>query len=113
MWSGSPWQDNRVTLLDGVYSGAFILTFWAFADLPLPFANSLASIGSKSFGIYLVHGVAMEYLARGLYHLAPWILGQQGLLQPMLIATGLAAPLLLMRVVNRSRFRWAYSYVFG
>ena len=38
----------------------------------------------------------MEYFSRGLYHLAPWILGRQILFQPMLIVLGLAVPLVLM-----------------
>lgn len=112
-WSGSPWAENRVTLVDGLYAGSVILSFLAFADVKLPFANSLFELGGKSFGIFLSHGLVMEYFSRGLYHLAPWVLGWQILFLPMVILVGLAGPLLLMALLARSPARRAYSSVFG
>lgn len=112
-WSGSPWRENRATLIDGLYAATMILSFLAVANLRLPFPNTLVALGTQSFGIYLVHGIVMEYFSRGLYHFAPWILGQQWLFQPMLIALGLSVPLLLMWAVRRSPSRGLYSYVFG
>jgi surface polysaccharide O-acyltransferase-like enzyme len=112
-WSGTPWSENRVTLIDGLYSGALILSFLAYADVRLPFSSSLLALGSRSYGIYLAHGLVMEFLARGLYHFAPWILGQQVLFQPILIVVGLLVPITLMSVVSRSPSRGLYGYVFG
>ena len=112
-WSGVPWVENRVTLIDALYSGAAILAFLAFIDIRLPGRGALISLGGRSFGIYLVHGLAMGYAARGVYHLAPEVLGSQLLLQPLLIGLGLAVPLALMAVVNRSPFRNVHAYLFG
>lgn len=112
-WSGVPWRENRATLIDGLYAGTMILSFLVAQDLRLPKPDTLVWLGSQSFGIYLVHGVVMEYFSRGLYHAAPWILGQQWLFQPLLIALGLSVPLTLMWVVRRSPSRGLYSYVFG
>jgi probable poly-beta-1,6-N-acetyl-D-glucosamine export protein len=112
-WSGSPWRENRVTLIDGLYAASAILAFLAFTEVSVPFPAVLVELGSRSFGIYLVHGVVMEYFSRGLYHLAPWILGQQWLFQPLLIALGLSVPLILMGLVRRTPTRNLYGYVFG
>jgi surface polysaccharide O-acyltransferase-like enzyme len=112
-WSGSAWRENRVTLIDGLYAASFIFTFLAFADVRLPFSQLLASLGGKSFGIYLIHGLAMDYVARSLYHVAPWILGRQLLFQPIILVAGLLVPLLLMEAVRRSPVRSVYAYVFG
>jgi peptidoglycan/LPS O-acetylase OafA/YrhL len=100
-------------LTDGFYSVSVLLAFLAFSDVRLPSAKVLLDLGAKSFGIYLVHGLAMEYAARGLYHLAPWILARQFLFQPIVIAVGIAVPLLLMEAVRRSALRAAYTSVFG
>jgi len=112
-FSGSPWVENRQTLIDGLYAGAVVLAFLGFAEVTLPFTPALVDLGVKSFGIYLVHGIAMEYAARAIYHAAPWMLGRQALFLPVVIAVGLAAPLLLMAVVSRSRARGLYPYFFG
>jgi membrane-bound acyltransferase YfiQ involved in biofilm formation len=111
--AGSPWRENRITLVDGAYALCVIMTFLAFVDLKLPAAAWLADIGSRSFGIYLAHGVVMDYGARALYHWAPWVLGRQLVLQPIIIGLGLGLPLLAMVVVRRTPLRSVYSYIFG
>jgi peptidoglycan/LPS O-acetylase OafA/YrhL len=111
--SGQPWIENRLTVVDSLYGGAFIVCFLGFAQIPLWFSNQLSDWGSKSFGIYLVHSPVMEVLARGLYHFAPALLGQQLIFQPLLIVFGLGVPLLLMALVRRSPARALYPYLFG
>lgn len=112
-WSAHPWSEIRITLVDGLYSAAMILGFLGWQDLELPFPGTLVMLGTRSFGIYLVHGLAMEYFSRGLYHLAPWVLGHQLLFQPLLIAVGLAVPLVLMAAVNRIPIKGLYAQLFG
>lgn len=112
-WSGSAWRENRVTLIDGLYSLSMLCTFLGFAELRLPAAEGLAALGARSFGIYLSHGVAMEYTARGLYHAAPWVLAHQAVFQPIVLGAGLAIPLVLMALLKRSPVSAYYSYVFG
>ena len=111
--SGSEWIENRQTLVDGLYAGAILLTFLAFTDVQLPFPGVLMDLGAKSFGIYLVHGIVMEVAARAIYRGAPWMLGWQWLFLPVVIAIGVATPLLLMNFVRRSRARAVYPYLFG
>lgn len=111
--SGQPLLTHRETLLDSVYSLAVLLAFLAFDKTPLPFAKRLEDLGAKSFGIYLVHSPVMEIVARGLYHVAPWVLAYQILFQPLIIVAGLGVPLLLMALVDRSPARKFYKYLFG
>ncbi len=108
------WIESRETLLDSVYTLAFILSFLAFDQISsIPFSKQISDLGSKSFGIYLTHSPVMEYTARGIYHLAPWIMGYQILFQPIIILAGLGAPLMLMLIINRSPARKYYQYLFG
>ena len=112
-WSGLPWTENRATLIDGLYAGTLLAAFLAYADVKLPFSNVLVSLGAQSYGIYLVHGLVMEYFSRGLYHFAPWVLSRQLVFQPLLIIIGLAVPLVMMNIFRRAPARGLYSYVFG
>lgn len=111
--SGLDWLSHRETLIDTVYSAAFLLCFIAFDKLTLPFPRQLSELGAKSFGIYLVHSPVMEYTARAIYHLAPAILSHQILMQPILMVLGLVVPLVAMEFVARSPARRFYSYLFG
>jgi surface polysaccharide O-acyltransferase-like enzyme len=111
--SSQPLLAHRETLLDSVYSLAVLMAFLAFDKTALPLAKRLEDLGSKSFGIYLVHSPVMEFTARGLYHLAPWVLAYQILFQPLIIIAGLGIPLLLMALVDRSPARKFYKYLFG
>jgi surface polysaccharide O-acyltransferase-like enzyme len=111
--SGRPWVENRVTLIDGLYAAAVIFTFLAFAEVRFPFQRTLMDLGAKSFGIYLVHGIFMEYVARAIYHAAPWMLAHQPLFLTLVVGLGLGLPLVRMDLVRRSRARALYPYVFG
>jgi peptidoglycan/LPS O-acetylase OafA/YrhL len=112
-WSGHPWTDTRVTLVDGLYSVTIIMWALAFSDVEWPLAPSLVTLGAHSYGIYLTHSLVMGYMSRGLYHFAPVILAHQTLLQPLLITVGIGTPLLLMMLGRRTPSRGFYSYVFG
>jgi peptidoglycan/LPS O-acetylase OafA/YrhL len=111
--AGEPALQMQETVVDALYAGAFIWTFLAFSDLRVPATPAVSALGSKSFGIYLVHSPVMEYFSRGLYHLAPWVLGHPIVMLPALIVVGLAVPLVLMQIVSRSPARRFYAYQFG
>lgn len=111
--SGAEWLTPTRTLLDEVYSGAFLFTFLAFDKFNLPLAKFWSDLGTKSFGIYLVHAPVLEFVARASYHYFPQVLAYQILLMPLLIVCGVAVPLLLMALVNRSPIRPYYQTIFG
>ncbi len=112
-WSGAEWLPPNTTLLDSLYAGCFILSFMAFEKAPIPFAKQWGDLGTKSFGIYLIHAPVLEIVSRGIYHVAPDLLPYQILFIPILVFSGLAIPLLFMAVVNRTSIRPYYQYIFG
>lgn len=111
--SGVEWLAPGVTLLDSLYAGCFILAYMAFEKAPIPYAKQWSDLGTKSFGVYLIHAPVQEIVARGVYHAAPNLLPYQMVFMPLLVITGLAVPLLLMAVVNRTALRPYYQYLFG
>ncbi|MFZ0427238.1 MAG: acyltransferase [Acidobacteriota bacterium] len=111
--SGASWLSPTVTIFDSLYSGAFILTFLAWGSMALPFDARLSGLGTKSFGVYLMHAPVLELGSRALYHLSPWVLAHQAAFQALLIVIGVAIPLLVMGLVDRSPVRAYYSYIFG
>lgn len=111
--SGQAWIGPRETLVDNAYALAVLAAFIGFEQARLPFAGLLSQLGTRSFGVYLVHTPVLEYGARLIYHFLPWLLASQFLLQPVLFILGLGIPLLLMSAVNRSPARKYYGYLFG
>jgi surface polysaccharide O-acyltransferase-like enzyme len=111
--SGKPWLNPSPTVVDTLYSGAFVFTFLAFAASASPKSGWLDLLGERSFGIYLVHEPVLEIVARACYHAAPFVVAHQAVMQPLLLAVGLGVPLLLMEAIRRSPARVSYNYLFG
>jgi len=111
--SGQSWFPPVRTPLDDVYATLFVFTFIAFERAKIPYAGRLSTLGTKSYGVYLVHPPVLEYTARALTFIAPWLLGWQILMQPLLIFAGVAVPVLLMNITNRTPIRKYYKYIFG
>lgn len=111
--SGELWIGTTETLVDNVYTLLLLLSFLAFEELRWPGLRLFSDLGGQSYGIYLVHGLALTFTARLTYHVAPQLLGAQLFLQALLVAAGLGVPWLLMAVVRRTPLRPAYPYLFG
>jgi peptidoglycan/LPS O-acetylase OafA/YrhL len=111
--SGDVWLSPAVTIVDDLYALAFILTILAFERAALPLAKPFSDLGAKSYGIYLTNALVLMIVAKGIYHVAPSLLGRPLILQVILVAFGLGGPLLLMALVNRSPARRYYKYLFG
>lgn len=105
--------EHRETILDAVYSLAVIFAFLGYYKAKIPFANTLDDLGSKSFGIYLVHSPAMTYAARAIAVLTPIILSFTALFFIIMVVVSLGVPLVLMAIMGRSFLRPYYKYVFG
>jgi probable poly-beta-1,6-N-acetyl-D-glucosamine export protein len=103
----------RETVVDMFYAGFFILALLSLVNQKMPLEPQLSDLGSKSFGIYLVHIPVMELFSRAVYHLTPSLLAYQLLLVLVLIVLGLGVPLLLMKIVRKSPLQTVYSYIFG
>jgi fucose 4-O-acetylase-like acetyltransferase len=111
--SGQEWLAHRETILDSVYGLAVILCFLAFAEAKLPLIKTFENLGSRSYGIYLTHAIFIQYTAKGIYHLAPQLLGYQLILLLIFLIVGFAGPLCLMALFERTRLRRFYKHVFG
>ncbi len=96
------------------YSIAFLLAFLVFDNIPVPFQAKLNMLGSKSYGIYLVHMRAISYVARIIRQIARWMLAYQLVLfSPLMLIVGLAIPLLMINFVVRTPLRRYYGHLFG
>jgi peptidoglycan/LPS O-acetylase OafA/YrhL len=110
--SGESWLNHRETIMDTLYSLAFIFGFLGI-QRTIPSAARLGKLGVKSYGIYLTHAILIVVAARAIYHLAPRLLASQVVLQLILFTMGLGGPLIMMEIVNRSPFRKYFKHLFG
>ncbi len=111
--SSKDWLTPRETLVDQLYAGLFLIAFLGFEQAALPWMKALGQIGTRSFGVYLSHSLALTYTAKLIYHFVPGLLGMQWIFQPILYAVGLGIPLFLMEITARSPARRFYSILFG
>jgi len=96
------------------YVLSFILCFFAFEKVHYPFSKTLShQLGPKSYGIYLIHPILIMLIPKLFFHATPWLLSSQLLYQPALIIISLGVPLLLMVLVENSKFQRVYRYLFG
>lgn len=89
------------------------MAYLAFERARYPFDRQLADIGTKSFGIYLLHIPVLELTARGVYHVLPGLLAHPGIFLVLATTLGVTVPLILMAVVKHSPVRVLYKYAFG
>jgi peptidoglycan/LPS O-acetylase OafA/YrhL len=83
-------------------------------DALKPFSNVLTYLGGRTYGIYLVHYVAIAYLGKVIYHYAPQLLANQYVLFPIFLAFGLSAPVAAIAIARRIPVaRRVLGYVFG
>lgn len=107
------WLNPTTTLVDGLYSGVSILAFLAVLHARVPARRQLDAVGERSFGLYLIHAPVLELIARSMHHVGPVVLAHQAMFQPLLVLGGVGVPIALMTLINRSRARPLYSYLFG
>jgi membrane-bound acyltransferase YfiQ involved in biofilm formation len=112
--TGIEWRNVPLTFASNLYALIGVLTFLSDERILSRFSTRLYRLGSKSYGIYLVHQKTLEFGARAIRQIAPWILAQPVLLlTPILFALGLGVSWLLMQLVARSPARIYYRYLFG
>jgi peptidoglycan/LPS O-acetylase OafA/YrhL len=111
--SGQDWLAPAVTVMDDLYSLAFVLTVLAFERVTLPLTKPMGDLGTRSYGIYLSNALVLMLVAKAIYRLTPGLLDQTMLFVAILITLGLAVPLAMMALVNRTPARRYYRYIFG
>ncbi len=105
------WEFRTIAVT--LYSTVVVLYFVANDRLLIPGRMAISRLGTKSYGVYLVHYLVMSYLARAIGALYPGLLAYELLLVPVIFVAGLVVPLVLMSIVSRSRLRPLYPYLFG
>jgi hypothetical protein len=73
----------------------------------------LEYLGVRSFGIFVMQFVVIEYLVRVIYVLAPRLMGMQLLFVPLVFAAGLGVPLMCMAAIANSPVHTSYRLLFG
>jgi surface polysaccharide O-acyltransferase-like enzyme len=112
--TGREWLAPQIMLMNKLFAATLLLSFLAFYRLKIPFSSQVSTIGAKSYGIYLIHMLVLEIIAKAAYHFAPWLLAYQAPFLVILIGAGLGVPLLMMVVVDRSPLlRKIYAPLFG
>jgi peptidoglycan/LPS O-acetylase OafA/YrhL len=111
--TGEFWTGSPVLISTSLYSVIFILCFLAFYPISSSLSKALQPLATRSYGIYLLHGKVMELGARFIRQFIPWMLANQAILQPVVLAFGLGVPLALMIVLARSPARRSFPYLFG
>jgi surface polysaccharide O-acyltransferase-like enzyme len=107
------WARGGFKLSTFLYAVAFILFFLTLDASSMPFTRAIDQIGSRSYGIYLLHTKVQDFVAKITYHIVPWLLSQQILYQPVLVVSSVGILLLFMAGVAKSPARKFYRYLFG
>jgi peptidoglycan/LPS O-acetylase OafA/YrhL len=110
---GREWLSTQTTFFDKLFTVVLLLALFAFENLNPPKPALFASLGLKSYGVFLIHLPVQEFTARGIYHFAPGLLAHPLLILLIVTAVGLAVPLAMMEIVDRSLVRRYYRYIFG
>lgn len=107
------WAFAPLKLSSAIYAPTCVLAFLSFNSKPSLSWRLLDHLGAFSFGIFLVHGKALELLAKVIYHLAPGLLAQQVALAAVLFVVVLGGGWWVLRTISRSPVRRFYHYFFG
>lgn len=113
LMTARPWLAPQSTAMNHLFMLVALLTYLAFANVSFPLSGQLSDVGSKAYGVYLIHIPALTIISKAVYHLAPKLLGHQILYMLILIIAGVGLPLLMMKVVSHSPASRYYQYIFG
>jgi len=111
--SGRDWVPADVSVLSGGFALLLLLSLLSLDPPESILTDRLRILGTAAFGIYLMHVPVLEVTGRGLYHLAPGLLGATALLYLILVTAGVGLPVAAMYLVRRSPLRRAYPILFG
>lgn len=107
------WRSATQTLPTSLYALAIILLFLAMGEIPKAISSILHKLGSRMFGIYLVHRILLEFTARATQKFIPGLLASTVLFQLVLVVAAVAGSMLIMEAVQRSPLRQYSKYLFG
>jgi surface polysaccharide O-acyltransferase-like enzyme len=107
------WTHSYVKISSSLYAVVFILTLLSLNVPRGQFVRAVNWIGTRSYGIYLLHPELLRLMARIIYRIAPWLLAQQLLLMAVLVVASIGIALVMMGGTARSPMRSVYRYLYG
>lgn len=107
------YHEEVLTIPATVYVVALVLFFLGFSKRSFLGSKALYQLGVRSYGIYLLNGTILEFMARASQKFVPWLLVYEIIFVVCLVALGTGIPLLLMQAVAKSPARRYYRYLFG
>jgi probable poly-beta-1,6-N-acetyl-D-glucosamine export protein len=96
-----------------LYAIVFILAFLSIDATRWRISEGLSWAGARSYGIYLITPILLEFIARLTRRIAPGLLAFQLIFTMVLAITSIAFMWLIIEGVSRSRMSAAYHYLFG
>jgi peptidoglycan/LPS O-acetylase OafA/YrhL len=111
--SGRGWISPQDTSFDRVFTLFVLLWFLSAQGIETRLPGRLRWFGIKSYGIYLIHPLALEITARLTYQFAPKLMAFPLVFLAVLTIVGIVAPLSLMAIVERSPMQRFYKSLFG
>jgi len=108
-----PKGGDQTKLSSALFSTAFVLCFAAFDRLKPPFNRSINKLGTRSYGLYLVHYPILGVTAKIIHRLIPRLASQGWLLLPLLFALTVSLSMALMEGMARLPAKRFYHYLFG
>jgi surface polysaccharide O-acyltransferase-like enzyme len=100
--SGREWLSPQEMFFSRLFALFAILGYFSLPDLEKRLPAWLATVGAKSFGIYLIHSLVLEIIARVTYHVAPALFGYPIFFLVLLTAAGLLLPFGMILILERS-----------
>jgi len=111
--SGQEWLAPTLTVVDIFYSFVVLMVLIGMREQYFIMQKRISTLGGRTYGIYLSHGLVLIVAAKGMYHLVPGLLRFSLIFVALLTFVGLLVPLGLMETIKRLPIRQSYKYLFG
>lgn len=105
--------DHGRKLSTLLYAVVSIFAVLAFKRRASRLVTTIEEVGSKSYGIYLIHPLVIQVISVGVYARLPRLASEQWILQPLLFGLAVGSSVLVMVLVNRFFGRRLYRYAFS
>jgi probable poly-beta-1,6-N-acetyl-D-glucosamine export protein len=110
--TGMEWT-GPLLITSTLYAIIFVLFFLSITNFPVFIIKIIDFLGQHSYGIFLIHYVVLLLAAKVIYHIAPVLLSNEFIYQPVLIILAIGIPVICMTLIKRSPIQGAYRYLFG
>jgi peptidoglycan/LPS O-acetylase OafA/YrhL len=111
--TGLDWRGGIFTIAGSLYAISFILWFLAGDGMGARFSKIIYKLGRFSLGIFLIHRIVLEFIARATQKYVPQLMAYPVFFHLILVVGALGMPVLAIIGLARSPMRQYSSYLFG